>query len=363
VSFPPLYKLQASRVITVRASDFVGDKDLLWYDESGILRLGDGVTPGGIPLNFSSSNSSTVFNNFLPGTDNTYNLGSPTDRWKTLYLSSSTFFVGNNTVTVAGTGTILVNGVAIGGGSGGGTGFTGSRGDTGFIGSRGTTGFIGSQGVQGPIGYTGSSAAGGANNLVFSENGDQRILTGFVDPDGETFGVRTTAITSSGTFVINLASFTPIFAGSVLPAVSLNWDQTVTGFRVTVNNPDDFLTKYISSVFSIESLTGFVTTDESLYTRPGPNVTPNYGIDWEETFFTTASAVFRSTSSSIAGGSASARIKFNVTDISDGLETEYLTSSTVVSVNWATPTCPYRWLTQLVIHFYKVIHKHPTVYL
>ncbi len=332
MSFPPLYKLQASRVVTVRADDFVGDKDLLWYDESGILRLGDGVTPGGIPLNLGggSGTTSTVFNNFLPGINNTYNLGSPSERWRTLYLSSSTFFVGNNTVTIAGTGTILVNGVAISGGSGGGVGFTGSRGDTGFIGS---------QGIQGPIGFTGSSApGGGANNLVFSENGDQRILTGFVDPDGETFGVRTTAITSSGTFVINLASFTPIFAGTVLPAVSLNWDQAVAGFKVTVNNPSDFLTKYISSVFSIESLTGFVTADDSLYTRSGPNVVPNYGIDWEETFFTNANAVVRSTSSSIAGGSASARIKFNVVDISDGLENEYLTSSTNITVSWATPT-------------------------
>jgi hypothetical protein len=331
VSFPPFYKVQASRVLTVPASDFVGEKDLLWFDESGILRLGDGVTPGGIPLNFSgAATSSTVYNNFLPGIDNTYNLGSPTNRWKTLYLSSSTFYVGNNTVTIAGTGTILVNGVAISGGSGGGTGFTGSQGDVGFVGS---------QGIQGPIGYTGSSApGGGANNLVFSENGDQRILTGFVDPDGETFSVRTTQITNSGTFVINLASFTPIFTGTVLPAVSLNWDQPVTAFKVTVNNPVDFLTKYISSVFSIESLTGFVTTDDSVYTRSGPNVIPDYGVDWEETFFTNANAVVRSTSSSIAGGSASARIKFNVVDISDGLENEYLPLSTTISVSWATPT-------------------------
>lgn len=329
MSWPPFYKIQASRVLTVPASDWIGDKDIIWYDESGILRLGDGVTPGGIPLNLGGGGTtSTVFNNFLPGITNLYNLGSPTRQWRTLYLSSSTFFVGGNTVTIAGTGTILVNGVAISGGAGGGVGFTGSQ---------GATGFTGSQGLQGPIGYTGSAATG-TTNLVFTESGDQRILTGFVDPDGETFTVRNTVITNTGTFIINLASFTPVFTSAVLPSATLNWDQEVTGFRVNVNNPADFLTRYISSVLSIQSLSGFVTQDTSLYTRSGPNIVPAPGVDWEETFFTTAGGAVRSTSSTINGGSASARINFNAFDTGTGLETAYSTSATVFTVNWATPT-------------------------
>ncbi len=330
MSWPPFYKIQASRVLTVAASDFVGDKDLLWYDETGVLRLGDGVTPGGIPLNLGGGGgtSSTVFNNFLPGVTNLYNLGSPTRQWRTLYLSSSTFFVGGNTVTVAGTGTILVNGVAISGGAGGGVGFTGSQ---------GAVGFTGSQGLLGPIGYTGSAATG-TTSLLFTENGDQRILTGFVDPDGETFTVRNTEITNTGSFVINLASFTPSFTPTVLPSTSLNWDQPVTGFRINVNNPVDFLSKYISSLFAIDSLSGFVTVDPTLYSSSGSTPAPGPGVDWEETFFTTASAAIRSTSSTINGGSASARIRFNVFETVPGAETEYLNSSTVFSVNWATPT-------------------------
>lgn len=134
-----LLKIQAGRVSNVAASAYVGDKDLLWYDETGVLRFGDGVTPGGIPINFSGAGtSSTVFNNFLPGVTNLYSLGTPDKAWSTLYLSSSTFFIGGNTVTIAGTGTILVNGVAISGGSGSGIGYTGSRGPIGYTGSAGS---------------------------------------------------------------------------------------------------------------------------------------------------------------------------------------------------------------------------------
>ncbi len=134
-----LLKIQAGRVSNVAASTYVGDKDLLWYDETGILRIGDGITPGGIPLNSSgATTSSTVFNNFLPGITGLYSLGTVDKQWQTLYLSSSTFVVGGNTVTIAGTGTILVNGVVIGGGSGNGVGYTGSRGFIGYTGSAGT---------------------------------------------------------------------------------------------------------------------------------------------------------------------------------------------------------------------------------
>jgi hypothetical protein len=321
VSFPPFYKVQASRVITVAASDFVGERDLLWYDRSGVLRVGDGVTPGGIPINFGGAISSSTFNNnVLPGTTNIYDLGSISNQWKTLYLSSSTFYVGGNTVTIGSTGTILINGIPISGGSEGIIGYTGSRGEIGYTGSAGTGG------------------GGSSTNLVFTEVGDKRILTGFVDPDGETFSVRTTEISNSGSFIINLASFSPIFTAVALPSSTLNWDQSVTGFRVTVNNPDDFLTKYISSVFSVEQVSGFVTDNINLYTSIGPSPNPNYGIDWQETFSTNSFAVIRSTSSTLLGGSASGRVKFNVIDIATGQATEYMTSSTVFSVSWATPT-------------------------
>lgn len=99
-------KIESGRIITVQAVDWVGPIGTIFYEETtGDLRLGDGVTPGGILL--------------YPG----------------------------------------------GGGSGGGTGYAGSR---GFVGSRGYTGsagidgiagFVGSQGAAGTNGFTGSTGA------------------------------------------------------------------------------------------------------------------------------------------------------------------------------------------------------------
>lgn len=43
-----IQKIKSGRVITVVAENFVGDKGIIFYNESiGDLRLGDGVTPGG----------------------------------------------------------------------------------------------------------------------------------------------------------------------------------------------------------------------------------------------------------------------------------------------------------------------------
>ena len=159
-----LLKIQAGRVSNVAASAYVGDKDLLWYDETGVLRFGDGVTPGGIPINFGgASTSSTVYNNFIPGINNYYSLGTTSTQWKTLYLSSSTFYVGGNTVTISNTGTLLINGIQIGGST------------TNII-TTGTStiiiGYTGSQGIQGPIGYTGSagSGSGGSTPITVTPN-------------------------------------------------------------------------------------------------------------------------------------------------------------------------------------------------
>lgn len=47
-------KIQSGRVITQTAEQFVGAFGTLFYNEGlGDLRLGDGVTPGGRPLNLS----------------------------------------------------------------------------------------------------------------------------------------------------------------------------------------------------------------------------------------------------------------------------------------------------------------------
>ena len=58
-------KIQSGRIITQTADEFVGNFGTIFYNESlGDLRLGDGVTPGGIPLNLGGGGSD-AFNSFV----------------------------------------------------------------------------------------------------------------------------------------------------------------------------------------------------------------------------------------------------------------------------------------------------------
>jgi len=56
-----IQKIKAGRVKSVNVDDYVGDKGTIFYDEDlGDLRLSDGVTVGGIPLNSGSSSSDST---------------------------------------------------------------------------------------------------------------------------------------------------------------------------------------------------------------------------------------------------------------------------------------------------------------
>lgn len=45
----PIQKIKSGRIITVKATEYVGDKGIIFYDENTPeLRLSDGATPGGI---------------------------------------------------------------------------------------------------------------------------------------------------------------------------------------------------------------------------------------------------------------------------------------------------------------------------
>lgn len=47
----PIQKIKSGRVITVTADEYVADVGIIFYNEDvGDLRLGDGITPGGIPI-------------------------------------------------------------------------------------------------------------------------------------------------------------------------------------------------------------------------------------------------------------------------------------------------------------------------
>jgi hypothetical protein len=54
-------KIQSGRIITQTADEFVGNFGTLFYNESlGDLRLGDGVTPGGRPLNLGGGTGTSI---------------------------------------------------------------------------------------------------------------------------------------------------------------------------------------------------------------------------------------------------------------------------------------------------------------
>ncbi len=57
----PIYKIQAGRIITVTADEYVAPAGTLFYDETlGNVRIGDGETPGGRPIDRSVIQSETA---------------------------------------------------------------------------------------------------------------------------------------------------------------------------------------------------------------------------------------------------------------------------------------------------------------
>ena len=68
------------------------------------LRVHDGVTVGGTRLakfsDLSAVNLSNVSSHILPSANVTYDLGSPTRRWRSLYLSNNTIYLGTARITV-----------------------------------------------------------------------------------------------------------------------------------------------------------------------------------------------------------------------------------------------------------------------
>ena len=138
-------------LVKVSVNDFVGEDGNVFFDiDDGVMRLSDGTTPGGIPLssggeggastfrqlldtpssftgaagNFlkvnpqgsaiefvdvdlfdgdydSLTNTPTLFDpsaidqSLLPDTDVAYDLGSATNKWRDLYLSGNTIYLGN----------------------------------------------------------------------------------------------------------------------------------------------------------------------------------------------------------------------------------------------------------------------------
>lgn len=152
-----------------------------------------------------------------------------------------------------------------------------------------------------------SSQVSGVSFLVSGVSDEYRVGTIFIDNDGTEQTVRTTSITN-GYLTLEVANFSP----SVYSAgQSRYWDQAVTQWTVTVDNPTDYLTNYVSGVAPyLTSITGSITSGVALYTTSGPSTTPGGGVDWNQTFTVDGDSPIYSSTSNLSGGSASATVSF-----------------------------------------------------
>lgn len=107
---PGLFKVKAAYKPTAEIDTFVGEKGELFYNETEKqLRISDGNTPGGIAINVGDITGVTGFtvdqdnniiylnSNFdlIPTQDNNQSLGSAENRWKDLYVSGGTIYIGD----------------------------------------------------------------------------------------------------------------------------------------------------------------------------------------------------------------------------------------------------------------------------
>jgi len=139
----------------------------------------------GTILNVGST--STFAGNLLPKTDVTYDLGSPTSKWRSLYVSSSTVYLGTNAMSVTANGSITVNGSLVAAPdtttAGVGSGIQGITWNNGFLIVRGVTSATSTiiATLNGKI-ITGRDNAGGSWNFTVStvtgvQNGSDPMLT------------------------------------------------------------------------------------------------------------------------------------------------------------------------------------------
>jgi hypothetical protein len=77
---------------------------------NGALTVAGGV---GIAGNLNVGSNSTFNGHILPTTDITYDLGSSSARWRSLYVSSSTIYLGANSMSLSAAGNITVNGALV----------------------------------------------------------------------------------------------------------------------------------------------------------------------------------------------------------------------------------------------------------
>jgi hypothetical protein len=182
----------------------------------------------------------------------------------------------------------------------------------------------------GTLTFNGSAVGASTSGIVFEKSGSNdefRIGTTFIDADGTQQVVRATDF-NGGYLRLEVARFSPSVSAN---GQSRSWDQPVSQWTVTVDNPTDFTTNYVSGVKSpLTGITGSVTSDVTLYSTSGPSVTPGGGIDWTQTFSTDGDSPIYSSTNDLTGGSASATVSF----LDKNQDT--ISETATISFNWST---------------------------
>jgi hypothetical protein len=176
-------------------------------------------------------------------------------------------------------------------------------------------------------------AATGGQALVFSTSGTYRTLTGYTE-SGSVKTIRTAEFYSN-LLRLTLAAFTPVLSASVSPSASLNWDVPATGFSVSVTNPTDYPSQYISTASSLSVISGSISSLVT-FTAGAKSATPAGGVNWTQSFTTDGDSYISPVSSTITGGSANAVVNFNFWNGS--AEVPYTASAPTFNIGWNTPT-------------------------
>ena len=109
--------------------------------EAKTLRIHDGVTVGGHEIE-STANLSSFSGNIIPSANSVYSLGSITNQWHHLYVSSNTIYIGGTALTIA-NGNLTVGGNAVTGTGSGNVAKLWNSGKTVSLGTNGITTFPG----------------------------------------------------------------------------------------------------------------------------------------------------------------------------------------------------------------------------
>jgi hypothetical protein len=152
----------------------------------------------------------------LPIIDSAQDLGSTSSQWRSLYVSSSTVYIGgvplsvsNNTLTIGtsatnvATETFVIDYVSQNSGQQGPQGIQGIQGPIGNTGTQGIQGPAGPQGIQGPIGLTGDQGPIGRTGVQGERGftGDQGVSVTLVGSTSTSAGLPITGNPGDGWIV------------------------------------------------------------------------------------------------------------------------------------------------------------------